>query len=52
MVGCHFGFQVGLVHEELAKIGFQVGLIIFFVRLVRFLMRLNGVLVPFLLGFL
>ena len=48
MVGCHFGFQVGLVHGELVKIGFPVGSIDFLEGLVGFLMGLNGVLVPFL----
>ena len=52
MVGCHFGFQVGLVHGELVEIAFQVGWTDFLVGLVGFLMGLNGVLMPFLQGFL
>ena len=48
MVGCHFSFQVGLVHGESAKIGFQVGWINFLMGLVGFVMGLNGGLVPFL----
>ena len=48
MVNCHFGFQVGLAHRELAEIGFQVGWIDFLMGLVGFLKGFNGVMVPFL----
>ena len=48
MVGCHFSFQVGLVHGELVEISFQVVWIDFLVGLVDFLMGLNEILLPFL----
>ena len=44
MVDCHFIFQVGLVHGQLAEIGFQVGWIDFLMELVGFLMGLNEVM--------